>query len=263
MSGKQKKLIIISSVIAAVIAIAAGVMTYLLDYYPVDSEAAKAASSGYCYVVEYGDDLKAYEPVGETNYGLIFYPGAKVEYTAYEPLMEWLAGEGVLCLLVKMPFNLAIFDKNAAFGMNNIYPNIEHWYIGGHSLGGAMAADFAAENSGIEGVVLLAAFPSKDLSNTDMRVLSIYGSNDGILDMKSYERAKSKLPSDFTEQVIEGGNHAGFGFYGEQSGDGTAAISNGQQMVAAADYISDFILGKADTDSSETDGNGTEESFEG
>lgn len=72
MSGKQKKLIIISSVIAAVIAIAAGVMTYLLDYYPVDREAAKAASSGYCYVVEYGDDLKAYEPVGETNYGLIF-----------------------------------------------------------------------------------------------------------------------------------------------------------------------------------------------
>lgn len=259
MSAKQKKLLIICSVIAAVIAIASGVTTYLLDYYPVDSEAAAAASPGYCTVIEYGDSLKAYEPIGEAKYGLIFYPGAKIEYTAYEPLMEWLANDGVLCLLVKMPFNLAIFDKNAAFGMNNIYPEVEHWYIGGHSLGGTMAADFAAENSGIEGVVLLAAFPSKDLSGTDMRVLSIYGSNDGVLDMKSYEKAKSKLPSDFTEQVIEGGNHAGFAFYGEQRGDGTASITAAEQTYKAAAAISDFIIGR-DTQSTASDG--TEESFE-
>lgn len=260
MSAKLKKLIIISSVIAAVIAIAAGVMVYLLDFSPVDTEAAAAASPNSCTVIEYGDSLKAYEPLGGTKYGLIFYPGAKVEYTAYEPLMEWLANDGVLCLLVKMPFNLAFFGKDSALGLNNIYPNIEHWYIGGHSLGGAMAADFAAENSGIEGVVLLAAFPSKDLSNTDMRVLSVYGSEDGVLNRKSYEKAKSKLPSDFTEQVIEGGNHAGFAFYGEQHGDGTASISAAEQTYTAADIIANFIIGE---DAQGTVSNGTEESFEG
>lgn len=262
MSSKQKKILIISAVIAAVIAIAAGVMTYLLDYYPADSEAAVSASSDYCTVIEYGDSLRAYEPFGGTKYGMIFYPGAKIEYTAYEPLMEQLAEKGVLCLLVKMPFNLAIFDKDAADGMNSIYPEIEHWYIGGHSLGGTMAADFAAENSGIEGVVLLASFPSKDLSQTDMRVLSIYGSNDGVLDMKSYEKAKSKLPSDLTERVIEDGNHAGFAFYGEQRGDGTASISTAEQVITSADVIADFILGTNGTDEESRTELGTEESFE-
>ena len=259
MSAKQKKLIIISSVIAAVIAIAAGVMVYLLDFYPVDTEAAMSASPSYCTVIEYGDSLRAYEPSGEAKYGLIFYPGAKVEYTAYEPLMEWLANDGVLCMLVKMPFNLAIFGKNSALGLNNIYPNIEHWYIGGHSLGGAMAADFAVENSGIEGVVLLAAFPSKDLSKTDMRVLSVYGSEDGVLNRKSYEKAKPKLPSNFTEQVIEGGNHAGFAFYGEQRGDGTASISAAEQTYQTANIIANFIFGN---ETQSTVSGGTEESFE-
>lgn len=259
MSAKQKKLIIISSVIAAVIAIAAGVMVYLLDFYPVDTEAAMSASPSYCTVIEYGDSLRAYEPSCEAKYGLIFYPGAKIEYTAYEPLMEWLANDGVLCLLVKMPFNLAIFGKNSALGLNNIYPNIEHWYIGGHSLGGAMAADFAAKNSGIEGVVLLAAFPSKDLSKTDMRVLSVYGSEDGVLNRKSYEKAKPKLPSNFTEQVIEGGNHAGFAFYGEQRGDGTASISAAEQTYQTANIIANFIFGN---ETQSTVSGGTEESFE-
>lgn len=259
MSAKQKRLIIISSVIAAIIAIAAGVMVYLLDFYPVDTEAAEEASPNSCTVIEYGDGLRAYEPSGGTKYGLIFYPGAKVEYTAYEPLMEWLADDGVLCLLVKMPFNIAFFGKDSALGLNAIYPDIEHWYIGGHSLGGAMAADFAAENSGIEGVVLLAAFPSKNLSNTDMRVLSVYGSEDGVLNRKSYEKAKSKLPFDLTEQVIEGGNHAGFAFYGEQRGDGTASISAAEQTIKAADIIAGFILG---TETQSTVSGGTEESFE-
>lgn len=260
MSAKQKKILIISTVIAAILAVAAGIAVYLLDYYPVDEEAAAAASSSYCSVIEYGESLRAYEPVGEANYGLIFYPGAKIEYTAYEPLMEWLAGEGILCLLVEMPFNLAVFDKEAALGMNSIYPEIEHWYIGGHSLGGTMAADFAAEYSGIEGVVLLASYPSKDISQTDMRVLSIYGSEDGILNRKAYEKARSKLPADFTEKVIEGGNHSGFAFYGKQRGDGTATISGNQQMVATADYITEFILGAG---GSASVGNEVEESFEG
>ncbi|MGN1303842.1 MAG: alpha/beta hydrolase [Oscillospiraceae bacterium] len=259
MNTKQKKIIIISAVIAAVIAIAAGVTVYLLDYYPADVEAAMDASPSYCNIIQFGEDLIAFEPDGQAEYGLIFYPGAKIEYTAYEPLLEWLANKGVLCLLVKMPFNLAIFEKNAALGLNMIYPEVEHWYIGGHSLGGAMAADYALESGEYEGVVLLAAYTSKNLSKTDMRVLSVYGSEDGILNRKAYERSKSKLPSDFTEQVIEGGNHSGFAFYGEQKGDGKAAISASDQTKKTAEMIADFIKQK-ETESTASDG--TEESLE-
>lgn len=122
-----------------------------------------------------------------------------------------------------------------------------------------MAADYALKSGEYEGVVLLAAYTSKNLSKTDMRVLSVYGSEDGILNRKAYERSKSKLPSDFTEQVIEGGNHSGFAFYGEQKGDGKATISAADQTKKTADIIAAFITG-IETESTASDG--TEESLE-
>lgn len=259
MSVKQKRILIICTVITTVIAVVAGVAVYLFDYYPADTEAMNEAYPSYRAVMAYGDSIRAYEPSGEIKYGLIFYPGAKVEFTAYEPLMNRLADKGVLCLLVKMPCNLAILGKNAAYGLNIIYPEVEHWYIGGHSLGGAMAADFAYEHGGFEGLVFLAAYPSKNLSETDMRVLSVYGSNDGVMNKNKYEKSKAKMPSDFTEQVIEGGNHSGFGFYGEQFGDGDAQISNAEQTNITANYIADFILGINTESMASAE---TEESFE-
>lgn len=54
--------------------------------------------------------------------------------------------EGLLCVLPKMPFNLAILDSDATEGIAEQYPYIENWYIGGHSLGGAMAATYFKEN---------------------------------------------------------------------------------------------------------------------
>lgn len=243
MSKKLKIRLIISTVITAVLAIAAGITVWLNDFYPADTvEINKAYQTGR--MIEYGDDLKAFEPSEDISYGFIFYPGEKIEYTAYEPLMNYLSDKGVLCLLVKMPFNIAIFGKNSALGLDEIYPEVEHWYIGGHSLGGAMASDFAAENNGFEGVIYLAAYPSKDISKTDMRALSVYGSEDRILNMNRYEKSGSKLPSDFTEKIIEGGNHSGFGFYGKQNGDGDAQITSAKQSYITAEYIAEFILGE-------------------
>ena len=66
----------------------------------------------------------------EADTGLIFYPGGKVEYKAYEPLMKALASEGVMCVLVEMPFHLAVLDVNAAEGIQEMYPDIKNWYIG-------------------------------------------------------------------------------------------------------------------------------------
>lgn len=161
---------------------------------------------------------------------LIFYPGGLVEDIAYADLLKMISASGVDCALVHMPFNLAVFAQKKADRVLSEY-DYSSWYIGGHSLGGAMAADYAAERAdSFSGLLLLAAYPTKDLSDTSLKVLSIYGSNDGVVNRQRLESARSLMPSAYTEHIIKGGNHGHFGSYGEQSGDGDADISNHEQQ---------------------------------
>lgn len=243
MSGKRKKILIISVIAAAIVSVIAGCTVYLLDYYPAEDYIEQALeSSDYASVVNYGDGVIAFEPWEEPVAGLIFYPGGKVEYTSYAPLMQFLADKGVLCLLVKMPFNLAVFGKNAAFGLQERYPQIERWYIGGHSLGGVMAASYVSEHSeDFEGLILLGAYSTADLSGTGLNVMSAYGSEDGIMNMKKYEKCRSNLPEDFSEYVIDNGNHANFGGYGDQTGDGVSNIDTNTQSSLTAEFIYEKI----------------------
>jgi alpha-beta hydrolase superfamily lysophospholipase len=142
-----------------------------------------------------------------------------------------------------MPFNLAVLDMNAADGIRELYPEIDHWYIGGHSLGGSIAASYAAKNSeDFDGVILLASYSTTDISATTLDVLSIYGSEDNVMNREKYEKYKKNLPTDLIEIVIDGGCHAYFGMYGEQEGDGTPTLSAEEQIRVSADYISDFVL---------------------
>ena len=137
-----------------------------------------------------------------------------------------------------MPFHLAIFDVNAADQVIEQQKDIHEWYMMGHSLGGAMAASYTAKHSDqITGLVLLGAYSTADLSQKDVEVLSIYGSQDGVLNRKKYEAEKKNLPSDFTEYVIEGGNHAGYGNYGKQKGDGEAEIPKKEQQQEVVDQV--------------------------
>ncbi len=166
--------------------------------------------------------------VSQTSYGwlfdgpseqdaLIFYPGAKVEETAYAPLLHLLAGEGMDVCLVRMPCRLAILGANKAASVMAQY-DYGHWYIGGHSLGGAMAANFAADHGDqLTGVILLAAYPTKPL-NKALLEISIYGSEDRVVNMGKIEAGKAYAPEDYREYAIPGGNHAQFGNYGEQRG---------------------------------------------
>ena len=175
--------------------------------------------------------------------GFIFYPGGKVEHTAYAPLMRACAERGVLCVLIRMPFNLAVFNINGADGIPEQFPEVAHWYLGGHSLGGAMAASYAADHADeLDGLVLLAAYSTRDLTKSGLAVLSIYGSEDGVLDMKKYEKYRSNLPHDTSEVVIDGGCHASFGRYGAQAGDGTPTISSDEQISRTAVEIVRIIL---------------------
>ncbi|MNC40977.1 Alpha/beta hydrolase family protein [compost metagenome] len=175
----------------------------------------------------------------ESDTGLIFYPGGKVEATAYTPLLKQLSQNGITCVLVKMPFNLAVFDIDAAEHVYEKFPNIQKWYIGGHSLGGAMASSYANKNSDkIEGLILLGAYPVGDSdSGLDLPTLAIYGSEDMVLD-------KEKLAGTPNKHEIPGGNHAYYGNYGKQKGDGTATITREEQQHQAVEEIIHFIFGK-------------------
>lgn len=208
-----------------------GFYIYASDYYHAkDYEVSNIK-------VEQQDNYTVY---GDTNSktGLIFYPGGKVEAKAYEPILASLAEKGICVVLVEMPFNLAVLDSGAADGVINEFTNIQNWYIGGHSLGGAMAASYAANNQDeLNGVVLLAAYPTKEL---DIPVLSIYGSEDGVLNREKYSDS-IKNAKNLSEIVIDGGNHAQFGNYGEQSGDNAAKISSEKQWNETSQEILNFM----------------------
>jgi hypothetical protein len=172
---------------------------------------------------------------------LIFYPGAKVEETAYAPLLHRLARQGMDVCLVRMPFRLAFLGMDRA---DQVMDGTEHenWYIGGHSLGGAVASIEVKAHPGVyTGMILLASFSNEDLRDEPIRVLSVYGSEDRVLNRDKYEQAKSLLPDDVTETVIDGGCHAYFGMYGAQNGDGTPSITNAEQIRITANAITDWL----------------------
>lgn len=239
--NKAKLLIaIISVTFFSVIFI--GCVVYLNDYYRADNVAIDEYAISDLVIKEVLENNTIVYVPEEIKAGLIFYPGGKVEYTAYEPLMKELSANGILCVLIEMPFNLAVFDINAATGIQEMYPEVEQWFIGGHSLGGSMAAvhlkDYAKD---YDGLILLGAYSTADVSETSLEVLSIYGSEDNVLNKEKYRENINNLPSDYIEIIIEGGCHAYFGMYGEQEGDGTATISHEEQIDITVDTIVDFI----------------------
>lgn len=167
---------------------------------------------------------------------LIFYPGAKNDYIAYLPLMINLSSRGVDCALVQMPFNFAFFGENTADSIIDS-TNYSRYVLAGHSLGGLSAVGFTNHTGKGDAVVLLAAYPNSHVSKP---VLSIYGSNDKILNMKAYNESKP-LMDNLTEFVIDGGNHEQFAYYGYQEGDGEAKITPENQQKQTADKILEFI----------------------
>lgn len=171
---------------------------------------------------------------------LIFYPGARVEKEAYAPLMFELAKNGVDTIIVEMLMNFPVLGKYKANKIIDDY-DYKNYYISGHSLGGIMAGELAAKNDNIRGVIFMAAYPTKKL-DANVRVLSLYGSNDKVLSMDQYDKNKKNFPSDYKELVINGGNHSQFGSYGNQSGDGKADITFEEQQEIIVNEIINFIV---------------------
>lgn len=236
MSVKRRKKITL--LVAAMILLALGVGLYAGDYYRAEVVEAFPAP----VAVEITGTKAVFAPE-EAKAGLIFYPGGKVEFTAYAQLMAKLAEQDILCVLLKMPLNLAVLDMHAAEGIPEQYPEVDDWYLAGHSLGGSMAASHIVKNTDTyDGLILLAAYSTEDLTESGLRVCSLYGDRDGVLNLEKYQEYRTNLPEDTVELVLEGGNHAGFGNYGPQKGDCESSLEPGAQIQWTAEQILGFIL---------------------
>ena len=228
---RRKKWLVAGGITLLILAILTGAFFwYVSDYYRAEDAALEVLAQDRGITVQ--DNLTILSPTYPTDTAIIFYPGAKVEAEAYLPLLDQIRQTGVACILVHMPFHMAIFDANAAEAVITQFPEYQHWYIAGHSMGGAMASQFASDHPDlVDGLILMGAYIYGDYPAED--TLTIYGSlNQSVEDN-----------IDYTENIveIEGGNHAQFGNYGPQKGDLPAAISAEEQQKQTVEAIEAFL----------------------
>ena len=197
------------------------------------AEAYEALKSDSAVNVSTKDWIIFQPVIPNKNMGFIIYPGGRVDFRSYAPMAHRIAAEGYLVVIVRMPLNLAVFGVNIASEVIETYSQVNSWIIGGHSLGGTMAAQFAHENpSEVKGLVLWAAYPASgtDLSQNSLIVTTIHGTNDGLVSSSQIEDSLELLPVSTSRIEITGGNHAQFGWYGDQGGDNSATISREEQQ---------------------------------
>ena len=191
-----------------------------------------------------------FEPIGTSNgVGLVLYPGARVDPRAYAPLAAGIAARGTVVVIEPMLLNLAVLSPERAQDIIDSYQGIKAWTIGGHSLGGAMAAHFARLHlQEIKGLVLWAAYPSAadDLSTAALPVLCVSGSRDGLATPAKIAAARPLLPPATVYRPIDGANHSQFGSYGMQMGDHAATITAADQRDLVVQATAIFLAQVAD-----------------
>lgn len=170
--------------------------------------------------------------------GLVFIPGAKVDPWAYVPLLQDVAASGVTVVITRPWLNLAFFDPRGLDAFTSAAPGVDEWGVGGHSLGGVRACQLAED---ADALILFASYCATDLSETDLRVLSLAGSEDGLSTPTKIADARHLLPATAELVEIDGASHASFGSYGPQAGDGERALSDAEVRGIVTGEITAFV----------------------
>ena len=248
---KKKNKILIGFLLTLLLLFTIGFAALKNFTYQPSVSAKEAATTHSSYQVKETTEGVFFKPNKKAfPISIIFYQGALVNQKSYSIWASKLASEGYSVYLIHHPLNLAVTNKNKAQSLIKEY-TIKDYVIGGHSLGGVMASRYAhdkqldptTDTGHLKGVFFLASYPDSKggLKSNDLFVLSITGSKDGVLNQKSYLESKSFMPGNSSYSSIEGGNHAGFGSYGNQKGDNQASISNTEQQNKIYSILSSWL----------------------
>jgi len=235
---RPRRRTVVLGIVAVIVVALVGGLAWFFSPQPLlpEATAALASSPGATFSEE--STGLTYTPVAAPpTIGLILYPGAKVPAEGYAPTARAIAEQGYLVVVVPMPLNFAIFGVGAASDVIAAHPEIAHWAIGGHSLGGAMAAQYAADHAAaIAGLALCGAYSAADLSAAGLAASSVYGSLDAAAPKIEDPATKALLPATTVYDRIEGGNHEQCGWYTGQPNDPPATISRQEQqdLIVAA-----------------------------
>jgi len=176
---------------------------------------------------------------GPSDTGLVFIPGAKVDPWAYAAtLADVVAEDGVTVVITKPWLNLAFFDLRGLDAFTALAPDVSTWIVGGHSLGGVRACQLAED---ADALALFASYCATDLAASDLAVVSLAGSEDGLSTPEKIADARHLLPADADMVEIDGASHASFGAYGPQAGDGTPTITDDEMAARIADELGAFV----------------------
>ena len=242
---KLLRRILLTGLVAVLVAVSGSVAWANTPALPSPEAFAAMKTTAEAKVSTDGAGRLVFEPVGNAiGVGLILYPGARIDPRAYAPVARRIAEKGSVVIVVPMVLHLAVLSPDRALEVMEAYPDIRAWAVGGHSLGGAMAARFVHQHPGeAAGLVLWAAYPgnSDDLSQSLVSVLSVSAARDGLATPEKILAARTLLPPGTTWVTIQGGNHAQFGSYGTQAGDRTATISPAEQWNLTAQATAQFL----------------------
>ncbi|MEK4437695.1 MULTISPECIES: alpha/beta fold hydrolase [Paenibacillus] len=233
-------------VLLALIIIGCGFVAWkLFTPYGPQEMAQKAMETADQVTVSEQENWIDFMPDKPEGISVIFYPGGLVKPESYAPLAHELAEAGHHTIIAKMPVNLAVLKQNLADDIRNAYPD-ESFVMGGHSLGGSMAARYAASHPGaLQGIFFLASYPDQkgSVKSLGIQALSILGTNDEVVNATKYQNGRAYLPEDTVYYTIEGGNHSQFGDYGQQSGDGEPEITGEEQLSQTVKAVTEWLEG--------------------
>jgi hypothetical protein len=235
------------AIVLAVLAAAwLAAMAWLRPFTAVEPALTAMESTATVKVTETPTQIVMEPGLDPRTTGIVFQPGAKVEARAYAAILRPLVDAGFTVVIPKQPLGIGFLSIGAFESARDAFPGIERWIVGGHSLGGTVAAMDAEEHDAdalapVAGLLLYASYPASDMSTTlGSDALSISGSEDGLATPADIEESVTLLPQDSGFIEIDGAVHAFFGDYGPQPGDGTPTITQDDARAQIGRFSVEF-----------------------